>query len=348
MNRIAEFWDAGNERSSSSNSLFLIAEIGSNHLNDISLARESIAAAAESGADAVKFQSINLEELYYSPNDTLRELHAKIDTQESWYRELKSYADERRIVFFSSPTYLRAVDLLESLNVELYKLASAQVGVFPQLVEKVARLGKPTILSSGLVTIGELEHTIRGFHSAGNHRYILLHCNSIYPTPPELVYLERMLVMKRVFGCPVGFSDHTVGNSVALAAVAKGADVIEKHFALSRSLDGPDAFFSSEPNEFAALVKDAKSIRAACAPCEGRLEIEQQEQEFKEAIRYRLVLMKRKDKSEPFGEGDFEYKRHETGIDCRQESIVIQNMRAALSLEKGALLQWSMLEGKKL
>src|SRR6056297_2858793 len=142
---------------------FIIAEIGSNHGNQIQTAKESIDAACQAGADAVKFQSINMEELFWDPKESDRELHKKIDLEESWHEELKQYCDSRGILFFSSPTYMQAVNILESINVKLYKLASAQIGVFPQLVEKVASLCKPTLLSTGLVTPGELEKSIKLF-----------------------------------------------------------------------------------------------------------------------------------------------------------------------------------------
>src|SRR5687767_7014684 len=129
---------------------FIIAEIGSNHNQDKQLAFESIEAAKESGADAVKFQSLNVEKMYFNPSDDIKKLHKKIDLEESWHRELKEFSEKKELIFFSSPTYLSSVDLLESLDVVLYKLASAQIGTFPQLVRKVAGLGKPTIFSTGI------------------------------------------------------------------------------------------------------------------------------------------------------------------------------------------------------
>lgn len=326
---------------------FIIAEVGSNHAGDLKRAKDCIHAAAEAGADAVKFQSVDIDELYVEPSAKIRDLHRKIDMEERWHAELKELCDRAGVMFFSSPTYMRAVDILETVGIELYKLASAQVGVFPQLVEKVAKLGKPTMLSTGLVTYGGLERAVNIFRACKNNRFVILHCNSIYPTPPDRVCLERMDVYRKLFDCPVGFSDHTKGISVSLAAVARGADVIEKHFTLSRDLDTPDATFSAEPAEFAALVRGARGVEAACAPCTPRLEIEAEEQAFKDAIRYRLVLIRSKKKNELFALGDFEYKRHPFGMDCIEEAVVIRHMRATRSIDVGEILDWDMIEGKQ-
>lgn len=325
---------------------FVIAEVGSNHCQDLDKAKESIAAAASCGVDAVKFQSIDLGELYFAPKGTTRALHARIDLAESWHGVLKAACDNQGLVFFSSPTYLRAVDVLASLGVDLYKLASAQIGVFPQLVAKVAGLGKPTLMSTGLVTPGGLESTVAIFRRAGNNAYGILHCNAIYPTPPDRVYLERMDVLRALYACPVGFSDHTKGTAVALAAVARGAEIIEKHFTLDRALDSPDASFSLEPHELRRLVTDIREVEAACASGDVRLEIETEENAFKSAIRHRLVLRRAKAPGEAFFPDDFDYKRHDDGVDCVDETLVLTRMRAKQAIEAGALLRWDMLEGR--
>ena len=330
-----------------SGSVFIIAEIGSNHGGDFNIAKEAIDAAKEGGADAVKFQSISLNNLYYDPQENIRELHKKIDMEESWHSELQSYCQQKDILFFSSPTYMQAVDILESLDVQLYKLASAQVGVFPQIIDRVAALGKPTLLSTGLVTVGQMEKAINYFLKHQNHQFVILHCNSIYPTPPEKVCLDRIHLWQNIFQCPVGFSDHTEGISIPIAAVAKGASVIEKHFTLSRKMDTPDAIFSVEPDEFKNMVSGIRNVEAACKPCGRRSDIEQEEIQFKQSIRYRLVTKKAKNKGQSFEHNDFEYKRHDTGIDCVYEDIVLDNMLAARDIDPGELISWDMLMGAK-
>jgi len=324
---------------------FMIADVGSNHNQDLKLALETIDAAVDSGADAVKFQSLQMKELYLSPSQDVKNLYAQIDLDESWYFELKSHCDKRKVTFFSSPTYMSAVDSLEKINVSLYKLASAQIGTYPQIVDRVARTGKPVILSSGLVTTGELESSVRQLEKANNKNYIILHCNSIYPAPYERVNLPLMQTYGSLFGCPVGYSDHTVGNHIAMAAVAMGASVIEKHFALNLSLNTPDMIVAIDPEGFSCLSRGIREIEKALTP-QTRLSIEPEEQEFKDSLTYRLVLMRSKKKGEEFNADDFDFRRHTDGIDCRHLEIIIEHFCAEKNINEGTLLNWDMLAGK--
>ncbi|WP_392534977.1 N-acetylneuraminate synthase family protein [Nostoc sp. C117] len=296
---------------------YVIAEVGSNHNQNLQLAYETIDAAVECGANAVKFQSINIEELYYLPSLAIRELHRKIDLAEEWHSLLKEYSDKKGITFFSSPTYLKAVDILEETGVSLYKLASAQIGTFPQIVDKVARTGKPVIISTGIVNYRELQQVICIFQKANNTNLIILHCNSIYPTPYNKVNLGLIDIYKQMFTYLVGFSDHTNGITIPIAAVARGACVIEKHFTLSRNLPVPDAGLSLEPSEFKAMVEGIRAVEEA-NNLTPRTEIMSEEKTFKEAILYRLVLKKDKKKGELLHFDDFTYLRYSEGIDCRE------------------------------
>ena len=178
---------------------FVVAEIGSNHNQSLSLAYESIDMAVDCGADAVKFQSINIDQLYYQPSESTRALHKKIDLDEKWHWLLDDYCRKKGIIFFSAPTYLGAVDILEEINVPLYKLASAQIDTFPQIIEKVAKTGKPIILSTGIVTRTELIEVTRIIQKYDNHKIIILHCNSIYPTPYDKVFLPVMADLKKEY-----------------------------------------------------------------------------------------------------------------------------------------------------
>jgi len=295
---------------------FIIAEIGSNHNQSLSLAYESIDAAVECGADAVKFQSLNVDQLYYQPSESIRALHKKIDLDEKWHWLLDEYCRKKGIIFFSAPTYLGAVDILEEINVPLYKLASAQIGTFPQIVEKVAKTGKPIILSTGIVTNSELKEVINLIEKHDNHKTIILHCNSIYPTPYDKVFLPVMASLKKEYECIVGFSDHTLDIFVPLAAVAMGAKVIEKHFALDRNLPVPDASFSLEPTDFKRMVDGIRAIDKSMSSNE-RINLQEEEFQFKEAIRTRLVSNKKLTKGEVVRLEDFRYLRHSEGIDCR-------------------------------
>lgn len=324
--------------------VFVIAEVGSNHNQDINIAFEAIDTAAEIGADAVKFQSLQIKELYYSEDERVIKLHKKIDLEEKWYQELKDRCDEKGVIFLSSPTYLRSVDLLEKARVELYKIASAQLGTFPQLVEKVARSGKPALLSTGLTTYSGLERAIRIFNLANNDNYAILHCNSIYPTGYDKVKLKLINVYQSMFGRPVGFSDHTLDIFIPIAAVSIGATIIEKHFTLDRSIDTPDAFLSLEPAEFKRMIEGIRAVEQAL---EGgsRVTLETEEEKFRDEIIYRLVLKTRKNEGDIFYPEDFDYKRHYEGIDCRDLDFVLKHMRARKDLSEGIILTWPMLEG---
>jgi sialic acid synthase SpsE len=301
---------------------FIIAEVGSNHCQDLKIAYESIDAAADAGADAVKFQSINLEKLYFKPSADTINLHKKIDLDESWHKLLKDYCDKKGIIFFSSPTYLDAIDILEEINISLYKLASAQIGTFPQLVKKVALTGKPVVLSTGLVSYGELEKVVRIFKQCGNEKFIILHCNSIYPVPFERVHLPILKTYQAMFNCIVGFSDHTEGIYGSMGAVAFGAKVIEKHFSLSRNLDSPDAPLSVEPKELKRMIQGIRSIEKMLSPG-MRIEIQEEESKFKNKIRTRLILNNDKHEGERLTESDFIFLRHSEGVDCRDLDLVL-------------------------
>ena len=296
---------------------FVIAEVGSNHNQSLELAYESIDAAIECGADAVKFQSINVEKLYYQPTEKIRELHRKIDMEESWHQLLSDYCRNQGIIFFSAPTYMEAVDILEEIDVPLYKLASAQIGTFPQIIDRVAATGKPVILSTGIVTAVELKAVIDVFKKNNNNKFIILHCNSIYPTPYSKVHLPIMNKYKEEYGCIVGFSDHSPDIYVPIAAVAMGAQVIEKHFALDRNLPVPDAPFSLDPNDFKRMVEGIRAAEQALHNDE-RITIQSEERQFKESILYRLVTNRAVRAGDVVKSEDFRFLRDSDGVDCRE------------------------------
>jgi sialic acid synthase SpsE len=299
------------------NRTYIIAEIGSNHDQSLKLAFKSIDAAVECGADAVKFQSIDVDELYYQPSEQTKALHQKIDMAEEWHRLLAEYCTQKGITFFSAPTYLRAVDILESINVPLYKLASAQIGTFPQIIKKVAATGKPVILSTGIVTMAELKNVVDIFKHHNNNKFIILHCNSIYPTPYDKVHLNIMKKYRDEFDCIVGFSDHTPDIYVPIIATTLGAKVIEKHFALDKTLPVPDAPFSLEPSEFKRMVEGVRAVEQALIE-DNREKLQPEENQFKESILYRLVTNKSLMLGEFVKAEDFKFLRHPEGIDCRE------------------------------
>jgi sialic acid synthase SpsE len=323
---------------------FVIAEVGSNHGGDLSSAKEHIDAAAETGADAVKFQSLRLDRLWYHPNPDLRALHARIDFPEAWHAELHAYAEARGLLFSSSPTYLEAVGLMQQLGVTFFKIASAQVGTFPQLVRAVAATGRPAFFSSGIAGYAALTAAVQTFRQQANHQFGIFHCNSLYPTPPEAVNLGRMALYRQMFRCPVGFSDHTDGTSVVLGAVALGADMIEKHFRIHRAADSPDAPFSLLPDDFRRMVEGIRVVEAARRD-DPRLELESAEAEFRDAIRYRLVMRTDKAPGDTLSPSDFDYLRSAQGIDVAQEPLVCDRFVASGPLKRGELLHWASLRG---
>jgi sialic acid synthase SpsE len=306
------------------NKAYIIADIGSNHKQDLILAKESIDAAAEAGADAIKFQSIQLNELYLNPDAQTAAFVKQLEFPEEWHYILNEYSTKKGIVFFSSPTYLKAVDFLEEINVPLYKLASAQVGTFPQILEKVAKLNKPTIFSTGIASMSEVAKAVEIFQKNGNNKYIILHCNSIYPTPANRVNMQLMNTYREFYGNPVGFSDHTIGTHIACAAVTMGAKVIEKHFTLDRNLNTPDSnAFASDPQELKLLVHQIRETEAALSLQKERLTIEVEEQAFKDSITYRLVAKTNLFKATNLEKSDLNYLRSNIGIDAKDENMFV-------------------------
>ena len=319
---------------------YIIADIGSNHKQDLTLAKESIDAAAESGANAIKFQSIQLNELYLYPDAKTSTFIKQLEFPEVWHHLLKEYCDKRGIIFFSSPTYLKAVDLLEGVNVPIYKLASAQIGTFPQIVEKVAALNKPTLFSTGIAAYDEIIKAVSIFKKHENDKFIILHCNSIYPTPPEKVNLHLMETYKYMFDHPVGFSDHTNGTHIACAAVCLGAKVIEKHFTLDRNLDAPDSnSFACDPAELKRLVTEIRAVESAKNIYDDRLTIQPEEKEFKDSITYRIVASKQIEKGELVTVEQLGFLRNKVGINCKEAEFVI-GKRASRTIKKDELISY--------
>jgi len=254
---------------------FIIAEAGVNHNGDIQLARQLISVAKIAGADAVKFQTFNTESgmTADTPKATYQmvttdiaesqfDMLKKLELTPKAHQELLRYCVESDILFLSSVFDEGSADLLEQLNVSAYKIPSGELTNLP-LLKHVARKGRPMIVSTGMSTLDEVESAVKAIHDAGNPDLVLLHCVSAYPAPPEEVNLRAMQTMGAAFGLPVGFSDHTLGVEVAVAAVALGACVIEKHFTLDRTLPGPDHQASLTPEELKELVRSIRNVEAA-------------------------------------------------------------------------------------
>ena len=248
---------------------FIIAEAGSNHNGSLEQAKKLIDVAAEAKADAVKFQIYKAESLYskYTPEfsylkgQNVYELIKNIETPREWIKELAGYCKDKNIIFLATPFDFEAVNLMDKY-VPAFKIASFEI-VDLELLKYAASKQKPMIISTGMANLGEIEDAVNAIKSVGNEDIILLHCNSLYPTPVEVVNLKAMETMKNAFKMPVGFSDHTLGIHIPIAAVAMGACVIEKHFTLDRTLPGPDHSFAIEPDELREMERCIKEVEKA-------------------------------------------------------------------------------------
>jgi len=251
---------------------YIIAEAGLNHNGSLQLAKKLVDEAKKTGADAVKFQSfkassriskkikaVKYAETIIGLEETLYDMFDRLAMSHQDQKELFAYARGKEIEIFSTPFDLESVDFLETLGVNVYKIASMDIVNLP-LIEYVARTGKPVILSTGMSNLGQIEDAVEAVRLAGNPNLILLHCNSSYPAAPEEMNLNVIRTLKESFKCPVGLSDHTFGLFVSQTALAVGADVIERHFTLDRTMEGPDHILSSEPDELSELVEMSRKI----------------------------------------------------------------------------------------
>jgi N-acetylneuraminate synthase len=249
---------------------YIIAELSANHNGSINRAFESIKAAKDAGADAVKIQTYTADTMTIDCNSDdfkieggfwdgrkLYELYKEAGTPYEWHKPLFDYAKEVGITIFSTPFDETAVDLLEELNTPAYKISSFEMVDFP-LVKYVAQTGKPIIISTGMASLKEIEEVVQVAKENGCQDLVLLHCISSYPAPVEQSNLRTIPDLAERFGVLSGLSDHTLGTTVATTSIALGACVIEKHFTLSRADKGPDSGFSLEPSELKQLCKDTK------------------------------------------------------------------------------------------
>lgn len=257
------------------NKVFIIAEAGVNHNGDLNLARKLVYEAYQAGADAVKFQTFQAELVmskfavkadYQKTNtgndESQLEMVRKLQLPYEAFAELKNYCDELGIIFMSTPFDLNSIDFLDSLKLEIIKIPSGEITNLPYLI-KIGKLNKKIILSTGMATLEEIGEAIRILKENGTCEISILHCNTEYPTPYGDVNLRAMETIKNRFGTEVGYSDHSLGIEVPIAAVAMGATIIEKHFTLDKHMEGPDHIASLEPSELKAMVKSIRNIEEA-------------------------------------------------------------------------------------
>ncbi|MDA1001178.1 MAG: N-acetylneuraminate synthase family protein [bacterium] len=240
---------------------YVIAEIGANHNGDFDTACKMIREAKRAGADAVKLQSFLADQLVTRDHPEYESLK-QTEMPRAWYAPLLEAAREAGITLFSTATNEITLAWMEEDGFPCYKIASGNITHLP-LIRKVARLGKPLIVSTGSAGMGEIERAVETIRAEGNDAIMLLHCVSNYPAEPGEINLRFMKTMRRAFGCPVGYSDHTIGTAVPLAAVAAGASAVEKHFTLDKNAEGDDHVLSLEPDELARLIADIRIAEEA-------------------------------------------------------------------------------------
>ncbi|MCL2198345.1 MAG: pseudaminic acid synthase [Defluviitaleaceae bacterium] len=329
-------------------STFIIAELSANHNHDLQLAKKTILAAKEAGADAVKLQTYTADTLTLDcdkphfktgaglwEGTTLYKLYQEAYTPWEWHEELFSYGRSLGLVMFSAPFDYTAVDFLEGLDNPIYKIASFEAMDYP-LIEYAAAKGKPMIISLGLLSLEETEEMIAACRKVGNDDITLLICTSQYPAKPEDAQLLKIGDIKQRFGVKVGLSDHTMGSAVAGAAVALGACVIEKHFILDRDMGGVDSAFSMNPQEFREMVDNIRIIeKAVSAPDYTKVS------SGREGARS-LFVVKDMRKGEAFTAENIRSIRPGAGLHPKYYPQVL-GLVAACDIERGTPLEKSMI-----
>lgn len=334
------------------NPCFIIAEAGVNHNGSLDLARRLVDVAAQAGADAVKFQTFKAERLVApnapkaqyqlqmtDPGESQLEMLRRLELSAEAHRELMAHCKAAGVLFLSSPFDEEGADLLDEMGVAAFKVPSGEVTNLPYLAH-VARKGKPMIVSTGMATLDEVEEAVQTISDAGNQQVVLLHCVSNYPADPADANLRAMATMAKACRAPVGFSDHTPGITVAVAAVAMGACVIEKHITLDRNLPGPDHGASMEPDELGALVQAVRTVEAAVG--DGRKEPRPSEMNTASVARKSLVAAWDLPAGATLQEDMIVIKRPGTGLPSAMRSQLL-GRRLRTAVPAGTLLTLEML-----
>ena len=303
---------------------FLIAEAGVNHNGDPEIAKQLVEVAAAAGADAVKFQTFRAEELasFDAPKaeyqkrtteqaESQLEMLKRLEISAETHRELSDFAKQRNIIFLSSPFDAESVDLLTRLGVPAFKIPSGEITNWPFL-EYVAGKEKPIIMSTGMSDLTEVKQAVAVLRGAGCRELALLHCTSNYPAGAATSNLRAMETLREEFGVPVGLSDHTLGTEVAIAAVALGARILEKHFTLDRTLPGPDHAASLDPDELHAMVKAIRNVEAAL--CDGCKRPTAEEMEVRHVARRSILTRQSLPAGTRIAKEMLDFKRPGSGI----------------------------------
>jgi pseudaminic acid synthase len=329
---------------------FIIAEMSGNHNRSLERAMSIIDAAADAGADAIKLQTYTADTMTVKGALTIHdenslwngrelyELYQEAYTPWEWHKPLFDHARKRGLIAFSTPFDESSVDFLESLDVPAYKIASFENTDWP-LLKKVASTGKPVIMSTGVVSLSDISEAVTILKTNGCKELVLLKCTSTYPATPENTNLATIPHMRDLFQCPVGLSDHTMGTGVAVAAVAFGACVIEKHFTLRRADGGVDSTFSAEPEELRSLCTEtARAFQAT-----GHIQYGVQDAEKKSLLFKRsLFAVKDISENEAFTKENVKIIRPGNGLEPKYFDTVI-GRKATRSIKSGTPLTWEMI-----
>lgn len=330
-------------------SVFVIAEAGVNHNGDIGIAKKLVDMAVECGADAVKFQTFKAYEStgsfaekaqYQNENDTISEsqleMIKKLELPFERFDEIKAYCNKKGIVFISTPDGIESLNYLVSLNVPLIKVGSTEVTNYGFL-KQIAETNKEIILSTGMSTLGEVEKALEVMYSAGNKNIKIMHCTTDYPTDVEDVNLRAMNTMRDAFKVPVGLSDHTIGFEAAIAAVTLGAEFIEKHITLDRSMDGPDHKASMPPDEFKNYVKYIRNTEKLLG--DGIKRPTEREKIIMKQVRRSILSADDLKKGTMIEKNMLTYKRPGNGIKPELSYILI-GRKLKRDLRKDEVIQW--------
>lgn len=329
--------------------VFIIAELSANHGHDINIAKDTIKAAKESGADAIKIQTYTADTLTIDCDNeyfklasgtiwdgrTLYDLYSEAYTPWEWHKELMEYAKNIGLIFFSTPFDKSAVDFLAELNVPVYKVASFEIMDIP-LIEYIASKGKPVIMSTGIASLNDIDEAVTACRRMGNEQIALLKCTSTYPAKIEDANLKTIPNMKETFGVEVGLSDHTLGITAPVVAVALGAKIIEKHFILDKSIGGPDASFSLEPHEFKQMVDAVRGAEKALGKVDYSMDEKKKNNRF---LGRSLFVIKDIKVGERFTAENIRSIRPGYGLKPKYFNEVLEKT-ASKDIKRGSPLKW--------
>jgi len=338
--------------------VFIIAEAGVNHNGSLEICKKLIDVSVTAGADAVKFQTFRADRLVTATaskadyqyvntgkDETQFEMLEKLELSPEMHRELFAYCRQNNILFLSTPFDEESANMLDDLGMEIFKISSGEITNKP-LIQHVAAKKKPIILSTGMSYLGEVENAISGIDEIWNTmdkkpQLSVLHCVSSYPARIEDVNLRAIKTMEMAFGLPVGYSDHTLGIEITIAAVAMGAKVIEKHFTLDRDMEGPDHKASLEPEELEAMVTAIRNVERAMG--DGIKKPTKSENDLKKIVRRSLVTANEIKAGNTISPDDIIIKRPGTGISAKFKDKVV-GMKSGSDISVDSVIKWEDLK----